>query len=164
MFGSRQSWCSDCWPVRCPHMSARRRPRPPARLALTMLSGSAATQSRTWSEPRRASQKTGAALVRYAGQPSRAAVRMRAIIVAGMVEDGLRLSTKCRNRGKTLGSLVARMEPSGRPKAGPGGSIRAMVQEPLRTFAIETAPARETVRRGCLRGRDAVCARDHEIV
>ena len=77
-----------------------------------MLSGSAATRSRTWREPRRALQKTGAALVRYAGQPSRAAVRMRAIIVAGMVEDGLRLSTKCRNRGKTLGSLVARMERS----------------------------------------------------
>jgi len=112
MFGSRQSWCSDCWPVRCPRMSARRRPRQPARPALTMLSGSAATRSRTWREPRRALQKTGAALVCYAGQPSRAAVRMRAIIVAGMVEDGLRLSTKCRNRGKTLGSLVARMERS----------------------------------------------------
>src|SRR6266436_1297442 len=28
--------------------------------------------------------------------------------------------------------------------------------------AIETAPARETVRRGCIRGRDAVCARGHE--
>src|SRR5882672_11492033 len=26
---------------------------------------------------------------------------------------------------------------------------------------IETAPARETVRRGCLRGHDAVFARDH---
>jgi hypothetical protein len=92
-----------------------------------MLSGSAATRSRTWREPRRALQKTGAALARYARRPSRAAVTMRAIIVAGMVEDGLRLSKKCPPpRGET---------------AAPG--------------AIENSPGGETGPRGCSRGRDA---------
>jgi hypothetical protein len=148
MFDSRQSWCSHCWPVRYPRMFTRQRPRQPARPARTMLSGSVATRFRTWREPRHASQRTDAASVRYASPPSRAAVPMCAAIAAGMVED----------RGRTRGSLVAGMKRSairGRP------TDHAALTRATSRNRIETAPARETVRRGCLRGRDAVCARDH---
>src|SRR5215467_3622307 len=85
VFGWRQSWCSDRSPERRPDISGRLPPRQRARLALTMLSGSAATPCLTWGEPRRASQKTGAALVRCAGQPSPVA-----IIAATIAPDGAR--------------------------------------------------------------------------
>jgi hypothetical protein len=148
MFDLRQSWCSDCWPLQYPRLFARQRPRQPARPARTMLSGSVAARFRMWRKPRHASQRTGAASVRYAGPPSRA-VPMCAAIAAGMVED----------RGKTRGSLVARMERSairGRPTPDHAALIRATSRN-----RIETAPARETFRRGVSVARDAVCARDH---
>src|SRR5712664_176748 len=127
VFGWRQSWRSDCWPVRCPRMFARQRPRQRAKPARTMPSGSAATRSRTWREPRRALQKTGAALVRYARPPSRPAVTLRAIIVAGMVED----------RGKTCGSLVARITLRSLPATRQSGtcSKRRAVSQPIELLA-----------------------------
>src|SRR5215813_4428333 len=88
VFGWQQSWGSDCSPARYPDISARRWLRQLAKPALTMLSGSAATPCRTWGELRRASQETGAASVRYAGQPSPAAVPMRAIIAGTVGPDG----------------------------------------------------------------------------
>jgi hypothetical protein len=75
-FGSRQSWRLDCWPMPCPGICARRRPRRSAMPVLMMPSGSAVTRYRMSGEPRRALQDTATASVRNARQLSRAALRI----------------------------------------------------------------------------------------